>query len=85
MWDQDPPPPPFQTLLDEWLANAERTSHESADNNIHPEDSVSNMGSRSRARPRSSLAATRKSLGGSTRVWMVGGGGGYKCQLSVKF
>ena len=50
----------FQVMLDEWLANAVRASHGSADNDIRPEDSVSNVGSRSRARPRSSLAATRK-------------------------
>ena len=56
----------FQVMLDEWLANAVRMSHESADNDIHPEDSVSNVGSRSRAHPPSSLAAMRKSLGGST-------------------
>ena len=56
----------FQLTIEQWIAKASSGPCENAVSVVHPEDSVSNVGSRSRARSRASLASLRKSTGGSS-------------------
>ena len=56
----------LQQTIEQWIAKASSGPCENAVSVVHPEDSVSNVGSRSRARSRASLASSRKSTGGSS-------------------
>lgn len=56
----------FQLTIEQWIAKVSSRPCENAVSVVHPEDSVSNVGSRFRARSRASLASSRKSTGGSS-------------------
>ena len=56
----------FQLTIEQWIAKASSGPCENAVRVVHPEDSVSNVGSRSHARSQASLASSRKWMGGSS-------------------
>ena len=56
----------FQLTIEQWIAKASSGPCENAVSVVHPQDSVSNVGSRSRAHSRVSLVSSHKSTGGSS-------------------
>ena len=60
----------FQLRIEQWIAKASSGPCENAVTVVHPEDSVSNVGSRSRSRSWASLASSRKSTGGSSACYV---------------